>query len=385
MALRKIALVCDWFYPKLGGIEVQLRGLARELKKRDYAVTVVTTEAGPSSVDGIPVIRLEVPQWQRWTYMASDYILKDVRRILLRGRFDLVHAHSVYSPLALASIRLAKHLEIPSVLTNHSLLVGAESFLFSTLNAGFGWGRDADVLTAVSGAVAESTRRVTGRDDVRVIPNGIHPAEWNMTHTTPPRPRVATVLRLTRRKRAIELVRAVPRVRERLPKGLHPLFTIIGDGPEREHIIREVERLGLTADVEILGSLPQEQVRQVLATTSVFVLPTVKEAFSIAALEARCAAIPVVAMNYGGVGDVIKDGVHGFLTPNLQEFAERIAELLRDRALHEQMARAVTQDLDRFHWNRVVETTLEAYGVAVVRHGGEASLGLDTQAVDVRP
>jgi len=169
----------------------------------------------------------------------------------------------------------------------------------------------------------------------------------------------------------------------RLSKDVNPIFTIIGDGPERERVQSEVARLGLEESIEVLGSQSPERVREILAATTLFALPTIREAFSIAALEARCAGVPVVAMNHGGVGDVVKDQVHGFLTMDLQEFAERIAELLCDAALRDRMRQAVTQELDHFLWPRVVEATLDSYGTALAMHGHRLPMSLAPQAAHV--
>jgi len=382
MATSKIALACDWYYPKVGGIEVQMRGLARQLVERGHEVHIITGWPGPATVDDVPVHRLTMPLWRRFGYLASDLVLGDLRRLFETEQFDLVHGHSIYSPLALGAMRMARQLGIPSVLTNHSLLVGWEVSLFGALDTAWSFGRDPEVIMAVSGAVKTATELALGRDDVRVVPNGIDPSTWAAAvRTAPARPRVTTVMRLTKRKRPMDLVNAVPRILAALHGVARPLFTIVGDGPEREPVARAIAHLGLHNDVELLGCLAPSEVRAVLANSTLFVLPTAKEAFSIAALEARCAGLPVVAMNHGGVGDVITHGVHGLLVNDEPELVRGIARLLSDAPLYESMSRAATLDLERYSWPRVVDSTLEAYRAAAERQRSRATVSYATPSV----
>ena len=135
-------------------------------------------------------------------------------------------------------------------------------------------------------------RDVSGRKDVYVLPNGDQPARVAAAH--PPRRRrraplrVTTVMRFTKRKSPHAVVRAIPKINALLPEGMRPMFTLVGDGPERARVEREIARLGVASQVELTGFRPRHEIREILARSSLFILPTSKEALSIATLEARC-------------------------------------------------------------------------------------------------
>ena len=111
----KIILVSDWFLPRLGGVELQIRDLAAELASAGHHVHVVTTTpADPSAQgslqtgsvalpDGVSVHRLDVPLFQRTGITLSRRAGPAMRGLLHTLEPDVVHIHaSVCSTAALA-------------------------------------------------------------------------------------------------------------------------------------------------------------------------------------------------------------------------------------------------------------------------------------------
>lgn len=106
-------------------------------------------------------------------------------------------------------------------------------------------------------------------------------------------------------------------------------FKIIlaGDGPERDRLKGDVQRLGLDARVEFLGSIPYEQLPEHYARADIFVRPSRSEGLGSAFLEAMAAGLVTVGTSVGGIPDFLKDGKTGFLVkPNN---AEDLARVLR--------------------------------------------------------
>ncbi len=94
-----IALVCDWFVPRLGGVEMQLLGLARALLAAGHTVEVVTATPGEAVVDGVVVHRLSVPLLPYWKVVYRASVIHQLAQHFRRQRTDVVHAHSYTSPL----------------------------------------------------------------------------------------------------------------------------------------------------------------------------------------------------------------------------------------------------------------------------------------------
>jgi len=379
----KIALICDWYLPRIGGLEMQVRDLARELNARGHETHVITATPEPTpdprlgttrnmAVDRtIKVHRLDVPLAPRLNVIRSTSVALKVERLFLDEGYDLVHAHSAFSPLAQMGNYVAKKVGIPSVLTEHSVLRGAGALMLRGLDRLYGWSTWPEVLTAVSTYVSDELLRATKRAECLVLPNGVDVREWiPATHHDGDEVTVVSTMRLTKRKRPIDIVRAIPRVLAALPAGVKaPKFRLIGGGPEEERVRREARRLGVEQHLEITGWRARPEVRQMLSSSSVFVLPTSKEALSIATLEALSAGLPVVAMNHGGVGDIISNGSEGFLVADSDEFVRRIVELVSDASLRRRMAVAGRARVNRFSWDSVVAQHLDVYRLALERRG----------------
>jgi glycosyltransferase involved in cell wall biosynthesis len=137
---------------------------------------------------------------------------------------------------------------------------------------------------------------------------------------------------------------------------------LVGDGPERTSAVAELDRLGLAADVELVGE--PDDLPAVLADADLFLLPSETESFGLAALEAMACEVPVVASRVGGLPEIIDDGVTGFVCPpdDLELMAERGVRLLTDRALRESVTRqAVSLVRSRYCAGAIVPLYEAAY------------------------
>jgi len=348
----KVALVCDWYAPRLGGIETQLADLADALRARGHEAHVITATPGAPMRH---VHRLGVPLVPGWRVVRSRRALDALHALLARESYDVVHAHSLYSPLAHAATYLAHLIGVPSLLTSHSLVDRATSFLLRTFVPD--WAAWPTQLSAVGSVAAEELRRLAGRGDVTLLPNGIDAARF----AAPPRPAraavtIASVLRLHARKRPLALVRALPEVLRRARA--HCLdadvrLVLAGDGPLRGAVHAEAQRLGVADRVELVGAVARADIPALLASADLFALPSVNEAFGIVALEARAAGLPIVAMRQGGAAELVEHGHHGLLAADDEEFAAQLGTLVVDAALRRRMQAAAPRELERYAWRAI--------------------------------
>jgi glycosyltransferase involved in cell wall biosynthesis len=385
----RLALVCDWYPPRVGGIEIHVRALAGQLAAAGHAVDVITTAAGspdaapPASPGGAPtpfgavrVRRLALACLPRVAVSVAPGTTAAVAGALAGGGYDLVHAHaSVLSPLAFAAAAAGSRLGIPTVVTHHSVL-GRTVGLFAAADRVLGWTGWPVLHTAVSPLVAGELGAAAARRGVRlavrVLPNGIHPEAWA------PAPgarrgrgaadggefRVASVMRLAGRKRPHALVAVASRVRAALPPGVRLRLRVAGDGPERRALERSVERHGLGDAVELLGWRPPAEVRELFAASDAFVLPSILESFGLAALEARCAGLPVVAMRRAGPAGFVRDGVEGLLADDDAGLAAALVRLALDDRLRAGIARHNRTTRPAETWDAVLERHAAVYAEA---------------------
>jgi glycosyltransferase involved in cell wall biosynthesis len=117
-------------------------------------------------------------------------------------------------------------------------------------------------------------------------------------------------------------------------------LVIVGEGPELPVIKRHIAELGIAKHVRPLGL--RSDIPRLLSAADVFLLTSVTEGIPLSVIEAMAAGLPVVATNVGGVGEVVEDGVTGFLSPAADpvELAANLLRLGNDPALSENLGNA---------------------------------------------
>jgi glycosyltransferase involved in cell wall biosynthesis len=141
-------------------------------------------------------------------------------------------------------------------------------------------------------------------------------------------PLVGTVAILKSKKGYHVLVEAVPLILHAVPEAV---FVFVGDGPQYHKVARIIRDRGLEGKVHLLGL--RRDIPNVLKSIDVFVLPTLEEALGTSFLEAMAMGKPVIGTRVGGVPEVVRDGVNGFLIkPNDPgELAAATIRILQDR------------------------------------------------------
>ena len=151
--------------------------------------------------------------------------------------------------------------------------------------------------------------------------------------------RMITVGRLHWIKDLSTLLIAFAQLRD---SGCDAQLTIIGDGPEKEALQYRAFVLGLADSVVFTGPLPPEQVREQLERAQLFVLSSLSEGTSNAALEAMALELPVIVTGVGGMTEVIEDGVTGWVVPpsNPAKLAESMTRVVTNSSPAEEIGRA---------------------------------------------
>ena len=354
--------------PIFGGLEIALDHLAHELTLRGHEAHVISVTPGGPDEEIFPVHRLDVPRLEVLYRARSRAAVDQLDALLRRGRFDLVHAHCIFSPLAHAATFLARRLGLPSVFTLHSDLRGVGGAALSLLNRVVPVGRWPTVLSAVRATSRPSCASVTARDDVELVLNAAHLDRWQLErqeelrvvsrHALHP----AQAAGRSRPHRCPTVLRAACRARS------GPGSCSSATAPSGGRWSARWRASGSVSTSSCRASCRGRRSPSALARSALFAVPSRREALSIAAIEARAVGLPVVARIPSGVGEVVEHGVHGLLVRTRDEFVDALVQLLGDPALRARMSAAARQDLERFAWPRCVERHEELYALATARH-----------------
>jgi glycosyltransferase involved in cell wall biosynthesis len=140
-------------------------------------------------------------------------------------------------------------------------------------------------------------------------------------------------------------------------------FLIVGDGPQKNHILSYLQKTNLRGNFVFLGDVNERVLPALYNCADVFVLPSIQEGQGIALLEAQATAKPVVAFDVGGVSEAVVKGETGFIMkPDSRELADAIMKLLGNWSLRETMGiRGRKFVLENFSWDVCAQKLLKIY------------------------
>lgn len=363
-----------WEYPPQhsGGLGVACYELCRELGQMGHQVTFLSPFAGPfTPTAGTRFLtphealdRAEFPNaYAPWIAEghgfsgSMDAYNAWIASLAGPGSFDVIHVHDWFGTVG--AVALARRWRRPLVMTVHSTaydraLGYPDPEILGRERHGV---RAADRVIAVSRHLKEQLveRYGVASERVRVIYNAVRPP----SRLAAVQRSQATVLylgRLAAMKNVDTFLRAAARVAQHLPD---VLFVVAGEGPEYPHLLTLAAHLAISDRVLFLGHVTEEERTALLASASVFVLPSVVEPFGIAALEAMVSGTPTIVSKTSGVAEVA-NSVFAVDFWDTEEFASRIAELIEYPILRHVMGEAGRAEALKTGWR---ERALETAGV----------------------
>lgn len=366
----RIAQVSDCFAPRTGGIETQVASLAYWQVQAGHDVQVITATpdgAGPRSdqLNGFRIHRLSVNL--PFQLPIHPRTARAVAQTLAANPVDVMHVHmGVISPFAWGAVRAALRMDIPVLITVHSMWGGIARPGYSAVEQLIGQSPRRMQISAVSSVAALRVQQALPTvGPIGIIPNGIDAQVWTAgerpetsRHNTENSLQVVSVLRMAPRKRTLPLLKIVQRARE---LGANVNLTLVGDGPERAKAEKYLHRHGLQSHIFLTGKLTPQGIREQFASSDLFIQPSVQESFGIAALEARTAGLPVLARTQTGTVDFVCEGVEGVLVDDDAGMSRALVQLAQDRRTLEKMSEHNRQVLPEQVWSKVLTKVDAAY------------------------
>lgn len=318
----KIGIVC---YPTFGGSGVVATELGKALAQEGHQVHFITYSQ-PSRLDflneNIFYHEVEFRSYPLFEYPPYELALASkMVSVAMNEKLDLLHVHYAIPHASAAymakQILKTQGIVMPVVTTLHGTditLVGKDASYEPVVTFSI---NQSDGVTAVSEDLKRETfEHFKITNEIEVIPNFIDLEKFKKQKKDHFKkaicPEGEMLIVHTSNFRKVKRIGDVIQVFYNIQKEIPAKLLMIGDGPERVGAEQQCRDLGICNNIRFLGKL--EAVEEVLSVADLFLMPSEKESFGLAALEAMACEVPVISSNTGGIPELNIQGVTGFLS-----------------------------------------------------------------------
>jgi len=339
----KIGIVC---YPTFGGSGVVATELGKGLAKKGHEVHFITYSQ-PTRLDyfdsNLFYHEVDIRTYPLFKYPPYELALSSkMVDVVKYEKLDILHVHYAIPHASAAvmakQILRSEGIEIPVVTTLHGTditLVGKDPSYEPVVTYSI---NESDGVTAVSEDLKKDTyKHFNITREIKVIPNFIDLEKFQKQRKdhfkTAICPNGEKLIVHTSNFRKVKRVDDVVRIFSNITAAIPARLLLVGDGPERGNIEALCRELNIHDEVRFLGKL--EAVEEVLSVADLFIMPSEKESFGLAALEAMACEVPVISSNAGGIPELNVNGVTGFTSPigHIEEMTKNAMTILSDENL----------------------------------------------------
>ena len=357
--VRSVLLLCwrDTGHPQGGGSETFLARIGSELADAGVGVTLRTARyPGSAAEEIVDGIRISRAGGRHTVYIRAGLAMVAARlRIgpLGRSRPDVVIDSQNGLPF-LARLAFGRRVVVlvhhchreqwpvaGRVLSRFGWFV--ESWLSPRLH------RRNQYVTVSLPSARDLTELGVGPERIAIVRNGVDEAPaQSLTAAPSVQPRVVVLSRLVPHKQIEDALDAVAELRTRIPD-VH--LDVVGDGWWRDRLVRHAAARGITGCVTFHGHVDHDAKHELLQRSWVHVLPSRKEGWGLAVIEAAQHGVPTIGYRCsGGLTDSVVDGVTGLLVDDRAELVDGLERLLSDRVLREELGAKAAARSREFSW-----------------------------------
>lgn len=320
--------------------------------------------------DKIQFHKVWVKEYPVFDFQPYDLALaSQLSEIIQRYQIDVIHSHYAL-PHAVAAL-LARDIskrKVKCLTTLHGTditIVGAHPSMIHITR----WAiENSDVVTAVSEDLKRETvaKLNIAPEKIQTVYNFVNTQNFypNPNNRYPCTDKGKTIVLHVSNLREVKCPIDVIRIFYGIVNSMDcPVeLWVIGEGPLESEMVKETQILGIEDKVRFIGV--RSNLGFLIAQAHLLLLPSKKESFGLAALEAMACGVPVVASRVGGLPEVIEDGVNGFLFTfgDIQEAVNKSVQVLQDHQLHSRIRQAALQTVkDRFPLEKIVDQFEQLY------------------------
>lgn len=371
-------------YPSYGGSGVVATELGIQLAKRGHCVHFIANSKPFRLGHFHPNIffhEVNVPNYP--VFVHPPYLMamaNTIKQVDSYYGLDILHAH--YAVPHATAIWMGREMlghRIPLITTLHGtdITLMAEEPGLQEINA-FSI-RQSDAVTAVSDSLMKQAQEVVSLGDkLTRIYNFVDESACVRVYNAELKRKLGIkedekIVMHTSNFRPVKRIRDIIGIFNGISKEVKSKLVLIGEGPDLCCARSQVSSLNLEEKVLFLGN--QSEVMELLSLGDVFLLPSEKESFGLAALEAMACGTPVVASDSGGIPEVVREGETGYVCPvgDVEGMIERSVRILADVSKQREMGKN-GQDRARneFGAERIIPQYIGLYEKLIRETGREA-------------
>lgn len=348
----RVVQLNPFHYPFMGGIEHRIHHMSKRLARKHEVIVVTSRLEGTKKeewMDGYRVLRLDSKFIGNYNppYVSSNGVLDTLQSL----RPDVVDFHYRWAP---SYTRQVMKYDGKVVFTYHNTYGEGEGSMraISRLND---WlfmrkMRSFERVVCISEFVRQdNVRHGFPLEKMSVVPNGVEMPDQETRDDG----FILSLGRMVHTKGLEYLLQAMRNVDRQL--------IIAGAGPEKERMEALAKRYGLKGKVEMLGHVSEDKKKELFATCSFFVMPSLFESYGIAAAEAMSFGKAVIATKVGGLPEVVGDC--GILVPprDAMALAKAINSLLADPNRRQALGHMARERAALYSWDNVAELQEKVY------------------------
>ncbi|MBC8396965.1 MAG: N-acetyl-alpha-D-glucosaminyl L-malate synthase BshA [Flavobacteriales bacterium] len=371
----KIGIVC---YPTFGGSGVVATELGIELSKKGHEVHFITYSQ-PVRLDALSsnlhYHEVNVPDYPLFKYEPYELALSSkLFDVISKHKIDVLHVHYAI-PHAYAAYMAKKILNengynIPIITTLHGTditLVGNHPFYKPAVTFSI---NKSDIVTCVSKSLMEDTREFFGiTKEIKVIPNFIDIDKYDKKHNLCERNMIADgdekIIVHVSNFRPLKRIKDVLEIFKKINEKINSKLIMVGDGPDKKKAKEFLRKHNLKNKVIFLGET--NQVDEILCSSDLFLLPSEKESFGLAALEAMALKVPVISSNAGGLKDLNINGNSGYTSDvgDIDSMAQNAIKILTDSSLEKKYRTQAFENAKKYDIKKVIPLYEKIYNEAL--------------------
>jgi len=319
-----------------GGAESLLKNFVLEAKKNNlFNIEIATLYSNAIFKDEIK--NAGIPVWDLNLKYKYDFrgILKIIA-LIKKEKYDVIHVHLFPADVFAAIASLFLPSNIKWIFSEHGAHNRRRTLKIFKILDNFTYSRYSKIV-CVSKRVEFALLNwiPSNKGKTKVIPNAV-PIPKFLNPCSVKTYDILFVGRLTKQKSVEILLKAIKILKNKYSGNLK--IAIVGDGELKENLNNLTVELGVNREVKFLGV--RKDVKELMVSSKIFVLPSRWEGFGLVIIEAMSNMLPVIATNVGGIPELIENGKDGILVPpeNPKALARAINSLLENKELREKLS-----------------------------------------------